>query len=242
MTDNVALVTGGATGIGAEICRQMLAAGYEVISLSLGKPDQAHPKLHSIEVDLLDRAATERAAADVARRFAVTHLVHNAGAIRPALLPDVKLDDLEALTQLHLGSAITLVQAMLPSMKREKFGRIVLLSSRGALGLATRTAYAATKGGMVGMARTWALELAGDGITVNVIAPGPISGTEMFHAVVPKDSEREKALAKGIPVQRLGHPDDVARVAMFFCDRDNSFITGQTLYVCGGASLGSLVI
>jgi 3-oxoacyl-[acyl-carrier protein] reductase len=242
VTDNVALVTGGATGIGAEICRQMLAAGYEVISLSLGKPDQAHPKLHSIEVDLLDRAATERAAADVARRFAVTHLVHNAGAIRPALLPDVKLDDLEALTQLHLGSAITLVQAMLPSMKREKFGRIVLLSSRGALGLATRTAYAATKGGMVGMARTWALELAGDGITVNVIAPGPISGTEMFHAVVPKDSEREKALAKGIPVQRLGRPDDVARVAMFFCDRDNSFITGQTLYVCGGASLGSLVI
>ena len=242
MTDNVALVTGGATGIGAEICRQMLAAGYEVISLSLGKPDQAHPKLHSIEVDLLDRAATERAAADVARRFAVTHLVHNAGAIRPALLPDVKLDDLEALTQLHLGSAITLVQAMLPSMKREKFGRIVLLSSRGALGLATRTAYAATKGGMVGMARTWALELAGDGITVNVIAPGPISGTEMFHAVVPKDSEREKALAKGIPVQRLGHPDDVARAVMFFCDRANSFITGQTLYVCGGASLGSLVI
>jgi 3-oxoacyl-[acyl-carrier protein] reductase len=242
VTDNVALVTGGATGIGAEICRQMLAAGYEVISLSLGKPDQAHPKLHSIEVDLLDRAATERAAADVARRFAVTHLVHNAGAIRPALLPDVKLDDLEALTQLHLGSAITLVQAMLPSMKREKFGRIVLLSSRGALGLATRTAYAATKGGMVGMARTWALELAADGITVNVIAPGPISGTEMFHAVVPKDSEREKALAKGIPVQRLGRPDDVARAVMFFCDRANSFITGQTLYVCGGASLGSLVI
>jgi NAD(P)-dependent dehydrogenase (short-subunit alcohol dehydrogenase family) len=242
VTDNVALVTGGATGIGAEICRQMLAAGYEVISLSLGKPDQAHPKLHSIEVDLLDRAATERAAADVARRFAVTHLVHNAGAIRPALLPDVKLDDLEALTQLHLGSAITLVQAMLPSMKREKFGRIVLLSSRGALGLATRTAYAATKGGMVGMARTWALELAADGVTVNVIAPGPISGTEMFHAIVPKDSDRESALAKGIPVQRLGRPDDVARAVMFFCDRANSFVTGQTLYVCGGASLGSLAI
>lgn len=242
MTDNVAVVTGGASGIGAEICRQMLAAGYEVISLSLGKHEQTHPKLHSIDVDLLDRTATEQAAVEVARRFAVTHLVHNAGAIRPALLPDVKLDDLEALTQLHLGSAITLAQAMLPSMKREKFGRIVLLSSRGALGLATRTAYAATKGGMVGMARTWALELAGDGITVNVIAPGPISGTEMFHNVVPKDSDREKALAKGIPVQRLGRPDDVARVAMFFCDRDNSFITGQTLCVCGGASLGSLVI
>jgi len=238
----VAVVTGGSTGIGAETCRQMLAAGYDVVSLSLGKPKQAHPRLHAIEVDLADKEATEQAAADVAARFAVTHLIHNAGAIRPALLPDVKLDDLEALTQLHLGAAITLVQAALPSMKKQKFGRIVLMSSRGALGLATRTAYAATKGGMIGMARTWALELAADGITVNVIAPGPISGTDMFHAVVPKDSDREKALAAAIPVQRLGRPDDVARAVMFFCEPANGFVTGQTLYVCGGASLGSIVI
>jgi NAD(P)-dependent dehydrogenase (short-subunit alcohol dehydrogenase family) len=242
VTENIAVVTGGSTGIGAEICRQMLAAGYEVISLSLGKPQQTHPRLHSVEVDLTDRAATEQAAANVARRFAVTHLIHNAGAIRPAPLPEVRLADLDALTQLHLGSTITLAQAVLPGMKRRKFGRIVLMSSRGALGLATRTAYAATKGGMIGMARTWALELAADGITVNVIAPGPIAGTEMFHAVVPKDSDREKALAAAIPVQRLGRPEDVALAVMFFCDRANSFVTGQTLYVCGGASLGSIVI
>jgi 3-oxoacyl-[acyl-carrier protein] reductase len=242
VSGNVAVVTGGSTGIGAEICRQMLAVGYEVISLSLGKPKQTHPRLHSIEIDLTDRAATAKTAADVAARFPVTHLVHNAGAIRPALLPDVELDDLEALTQLHLGAAIMLAQAVLPAMKKQKFGRIVLMSSRGALGLATRTAYAATKSGMIGMARTWALELAADGITVNVIAPGPISGTDMFHAVVPKGSDREKALASAIPVQRLGRPDDVARAVMFFCERDNGFVTGQTLYVCGGASLGSIVI
>ena len=94
-------------------------------------------------------------------------------------------------SQLHLGAAITLVQAALPAMKRNRFGRIVLMSSRGALGLATRTAYAATKSGMVGMARTWALELAGDGITVNVVAPGPISDTEMFEA-----SSRKAASAR----------------------------------------------
>jgi NAD(P)-dependent dehydrogenase (short-subunit alcohol dehydrogenase family) len=239
---NVAVVTGGSTGIGAEICRQMLTAGYEVIALSLGKPEQTHPRLHSIEVDLTDRAATAQAAADVAARFAITHVVHNAGAIRPALLPDVKPDDLDALTQLHLGAAIALVQAALPAMKKTRFGRIVLMSSRGALGLATRTAYAATKGGMIGMARTWALELAADGITVNVIAPGPITGTEMFHDVVPKGSDREKTLAAAIPVKRLGQPGDVARAVMFFCERDNSFVTGQTLYVCGGASLGTIVI
>jgi NAD(P)-dependent dehydrogenase (short-subunit alcohol dehydrogenase family) len=240
--NDVALVTGGSAGIGAEICRQMLEAGYEVVSLSLGKPEQRHAKLHAIEVDLTNAAATEQVAADVASRFAITHVVHNAGAIRPALLPDAKLADLNALTQLHLGSALTLVQSALPSMKKSKFGRIVLMSSRGAMGLQTRTAYAATKGGMIGMARTWALELAADGITVNVIAPGPIAGTEMFHDVVPKGSEREKALAAGIPVKRLGRPDDVARAVMFFCERANSFVTGQTLYVCGGASLGSLTI
>ena len=239
---HIALVTGGSTGIGAEICRQMLDAGYEVVSLALDKPKQKHARLHSIEVDLTDRAATAQAANDVARRFAVTHVVHNAGAIRPALLPDVELDDLHALSQLHLGSAITLVQAALPAMKQNQFGRIVLMSSRGALGLATRTAYAATKAGMVGMARTWALELAADGITVNVVAPGPIADTEMFRSIVPQDSEREKALAAAIPVKRLGQSDDVARAVMFFCNPANGFVTGQTLYVCGGASLGTIVI
>lgn len=239
---NVALVTGGSTGIGAEICRQMLDAGYEVVSLARRKPELPHARLHAVEVDLMDRAATAQAAADVAARFAVTHVVHNAGAIRPALLPDVALDDLEALSQLHLGAAIALTQVALPAMKKNRFGRIVLLSSRGALGLASRSAYAATKSGMVGLARTWALELAADGITVNVIAPGPIGDTEMFNSVVPKDSDREKALAAAIPVKRLGRPDDVARAVMFFCDRANGFVTGQMLYVCGGASVGTIVI
>jgi 3-oxoacyl-[acyl-carrier protein] reductase len=239
---DVAIVTGGSTGIGAEICRQMLDAGYEVVSLARRKPAQRHARLHAVEVDLMDASATQQAAADVAKRFAITHVVHNAGIIRPALLSDVKPGDLEALTQLHLGAAIALVQAALPAMKQNKFGRIVLLSSRGALGLATRTVYAATKSGMIGMARTWALELAADGITANVIAPGPIGDTEMFNSVVPKDSEREKALAAAIPVKRLGRPDDVARAVMFFCDRANGFVTGQTLYVCGGASVGSIVI
>jgi NAD(P)-dependent dehydrogenase (short-subunit alcohol dehydrogenase family) len=239
---NVAIVTGGASGIGAEICRQMLHAGYEVVSLALRKPDWSHDRLHAIEVDLLDGAATAAVAADVAGRFAVTHVVHNAGAIRPALLPDVKESDLHALTQLHLGAPLLIVQAVLPRMIAESFGRIVLISSRGALGLETRSAYAATKAGMMGLARTWALELAANGITVNVIAPGPIGDTEMFRAVIPAGSEREAALAKAIPVKRVGRSDDVARAVMFFASRENSFITGQTLYVCGGASVGTLTI
>jgi NAD(P)-dependent dehydrogenase (short-subunit alcohol dehydrogenase family) len=92
------------------------------------------------------------------------------------------------------------------------------------------------------LARSWALELAPAGITVNVVAPGPIGGTEMFRGVIPAGDPREQSLANSIPVKRLGRPDDVARAVMFFSDRANSFVTGQALYVCGGSSVGSLVI
>jgi NAD(P)-dependent dehydrogenase (short-subunit alcohol dehydrogenase family) len=242
VSTGVAIVTGGASGIGAAISRRMLADGYDVISLALRKPDWTDPKLHAVEVDLTDEQATRQAAADIVGRFAVTHIVHNAGTIRPAQLPDVKTKDLHELTQLHLGAALLLVQAVLPSMQANNFGRIILISSRGALGLQTRSAYSATKAGMIGMGRTWALELAPHGITVNMIAPGPIGGTEMFHEIVPAGSPREAALAQQIPVRRLGTPEDVANAVMFFAARDASFVTGQVLYVCGGASVGTLVV
>lgn len=237
----VAIVTGGSAGIGAEIVQQMLDAGYQVISMARRPPQIKHKALHHLEVDLLDPLATEQAAQEATQNHAVSHFVHNAGVIWPNLLPDVQLSELEGLTQLHIGSAITLAQACLPNMQKNRFGRIVLLSSRGALGVPTRTAYSATKAGMIGMARTWALELADAGITVNVVAPGPIQ-TDMFYEVIEAGSERERALAQGIPVKRLGRADDVARAVLFFSDPNNSFITGQTLYVCGGASVSSVTI
>ncbi len=238
----VAVVTGGSAGIGRVIVEHLLASGHEVVSLARRRGEFEHARLQHIGVDLADRRATAQAAAEVAARFDVTRFVHNAGVIRPALLAEVRLEDLDTLTELHLGSAIVLAQAVLPAMRAQRFGRIVLLSSRGALGLATRSAYSATKAGMIGLARTWALELAGEGITVNVVAPGPIRGTEMFHAVVPADSERERKLADAIPVKRLGTPEDVARAVDFFVDAGNGFVTGQVLYVCGGASVGTLTV
>ena len=237
-----ALVTGSSTGIGKVICEHLLASGFEVLAMARRPTDIAHPRLHNISVDLADRAATAQAAREAAQRFDITTLVHNAGVIRPALLADVKLDDLDVLAEIHVGSAITLAQAVLPAMRARRFGRVVLLSSRGALGLATRSVYSATKAAMIGMARTWALELAAEGITVNVVAPGPIRGTEMFHQVVPAASEREHKLAEAIPVKRLGTPEDVARAVDFFVEPGNSFVTGQVLYVCGGASVGSVTI
>ncbi|MEO8119107.1 MAG: SDR family oxidoreductase, partial [Rhodoferax sp.] len=91
----------------------------------------------------------------------------------------------------------------------------------------------------LGMARTWALELAPEGITVNVVAPGPIR-TDMFYDVVPAGSDKEQAITAAIPVKRLGESADVARAVNFFVDPLNSFVTGQVLYVCGGTSVGSL--
>lgn len=240
MNESIAVVTGGSTGIGASICAHLLAGGYRVINLARRPAAIADPRLENICVDLADREATRTAAAEIAAREAVTTLVHNAGLIRPALLEDVDLADLDYLNNVHLAAAISLAQAFLPAMKAARFGRIVLIGSRAALGLQTRTNYSATKCGMTGLARTWALELGEHGITVNCVAPGPIAATEMFHAVVPAGSEKESRLAAGIPVRRLGQPDDVARAVMFMVAPGSGFVTGQTLMVCGGASLGSL--
>jgi 3-oxoacyl-[acyl-carrier protein] reductase len=237
-----AIVTGGSRGIGAAIAKAMLERGYQVISLALEKPDWSHPRLSSREVDLFDAKATEAAAAEIIRERRVTHIVHNAGIIRPKPIEQAMPADIAALAQLHLGSALILLGASLPRMKQERFGRVVLISSRAALGAVGRTAYSATKAGVIGMGRTWALELAPFGVTVNMVAPGPIQGTQMFHEIVPAGGEREAALAAAIPVRRLGRPEDVANAVLFFAARESEFVTGQVLYVCGGASVGTLVI
>ncbi|WP_277884135.1 SDR family NAD(P)-dependent oxidoreductase [Paroceanicella profunda] len=103
----------------------------------------------------------------------------------------------------------------------------------------TRSAYSATKAGVHGMMRTWALELGPDGITVNTVAPGPIL-TDNFWGIVDKGSEREKRIGEQLPVRRLGTSEDVTRAVQFFADPAAGFVTGQVLFVCGGGSLGGL--
>ncbi|MFK7853401.1 MAG: SDR family NAD(P)-dependent oxidoreductase [Granulosicoccus sp.] len=241
MSKYTAVITGGNKGIGADLSERLLEKNYTVISVARHSPQLSHPNLFSVEADLLDPAAVEKAAKEIAANYSVTHLIHNAGLIWPNLIEEAKPYDISALAQLHLGSALTLLQAVLPSMKAAQFGRVMFNASRAALGVPTRTAYSATKAGMIGMARTWALELAQHGITVNVVAPGPVL-TDNFWGIIEKDSEQEAALAKRIPVGRLGTVADVSNAFVFFCDPANSFVTGQTLYVCGGSSVGTLSI
>jgi 3-oxoacyl-[acyl-carrier protein] reductase len=238
---NRVVLTGGSSGIGLATAQAFLDAGYEVISIARRDCPLVSPRLTSISVDLTDAGATREAILSVAASSPATTLVHCAGAIREKPIEDASLIDLTELANLHLGAALSLVQANLAAMKRARYGRIVLISSRAVLGLAKRTVYSATKAGMLGLARTWALELAVHGITVNVVAPGPIAETEMFEEIIPAASAKMEAAAKQVPVGRFGTPQDVARAVMFFTDPKASFVTGQTLFVCGGTSVGSIV-
>jgi len=240
MTNKTALVTGGSTGIGRAICECFLEQGYQVVNLARRALELDHDQLHNISVDLSDVESTRSAAQEAAEKFNISTLVHNAGLIRPALLEDVAIEDLDYLAHIHIGAAISLTQAVLPAMKQAKFGRVILITSRAALGLETRTNYSATKAGMMGMARTWALELGKYGITVNTVAPGPIEATEMFHNVIPEGDPKIQKIADSIPVKRVGTPADVANAVNFLASPQSGFITGQTLMVCGGASLGAL--
>lgn len=233
-------VTGGSSGIGADLCQRLLEDGAEVVSFARREPPFKHSRLHVVGVDLTDAGATRTAAERAAAAWPATRLVHNAGAIREKPLAEVTGEDLNQLTQLHIGTAVALVQALLPNMRRERFGRIVLMSTRAVVGLEKRTVYSATKAGLIGMGRTWALELAGEGITVNMIAPGPIEDTQMFHDVIPKDSDLSRTVAGRVPVGRLGTPADISRAVLFFLNDNAGFVTGQTLFVCGGTSLGGM--
>ena len=240
-SEKFALVTGGSSGIGAAICKSLLEQGYQVVSLSRRTSERPLHGLPEVQVDLADTLATREAAQEVSGRFPITTLIHNAGAIREKPLEDVTVEDLQALTNLHLAASLSLMQPCLPTMKQRHYGRVVLVSTRAVLGLAKRTVYSSTKAGMLGLARTWALELGADGITVNVVAPGPIEATEMFHEIIPADSPRIPRIIESIPVKRLGRPEDVARAVLFFVAPEAGFITGQTLFVCGGTSVGSIV-
>ncbi|MFV0383215.1 SDR family NAD(P)-dependent oxidoreductase [Paracoccus sp. (in: a-proteobacteria)] len=239
MTGYTAVITGGNKGIGADLAAAMTARGWRVVSLARHPGDA--PEVQHVTCDLSDPQAVASAAGDIAAQHEVTHFIHNAGIILPNLIEDAQPADMLALTQLHLASALTLTQAFLPAMKKRRFGRILFNASRAALGAKTRTAYSASKAGMIGMARTWALELAEHGITVNVVAPGPIL-TDNFWGIVPKDSPQEASLASRIPVGRLGTVADVTRAFMFLAEPEAGFITGQTLFVCGGASIGTVPI
>lgn len=232
-----AVVTGGARNIGQAIALRLQQDGYRVIVVDIVKPEADSLQADAYQVDLVDADATKRVMEAIAERYTVSRLINNVGIVAPALLEEATLEDFDTLMHLNVRSALICTQALLPTMKAQGMGRIVMNASRVVLGKEARTIYSATKGALQSMARTWALELAEHGITVNCVAPGPIA-TSAFWENNPPDSERARRIIDNIPLQRMGQPEDVAQAVSFFCDERSGFITGQTLFVCGGVTVG----
>jgi NAD(P)-dependent dehydrogenase (short-subunit alcohol dehydrogenase family) len=234
----IALVTGATAGIGRAIATRLAGDGYEIVTLDRVAPKALLPGEIFIEVDLASEAATAKALEAATRGRAITRLVNNVGTVRPGTIEEATSEDLAAVVNLNLRCTLQCTQALLPAMKAARFGRIVSISSRAALGKELRTVYSATKAALHGMTKTWALELGAHGITVNAVGPGPID-TELFRRVNPADSPRTKAIIEGIPVKRLGTPEDIAHAVASLLDERAGFITGQVLYVCGGMTVGN---
>lgn len=228
------LITGASKGIGRAIADKVCAQGGHVVGIARS-PDATFPG-DLISVDLTNGVERRAALAEIAQRYAITRLVNNVGFNQMQPLQDITLDRYDQVMETNLGVMLDATQAVVDHMKRSRFGRIINMASRSLLGRRGGSAYAGAKAAMVGFTRSWALELAEAGITVNCVAPGPIK-TAMFERNNPPGSDSRETLLQSVPMKRMGEPEEVADLVQFLLSPRAAFITGQTIFVCGGSSI-----
>jgi len=243
LSGRVALVTGASRGIGRSIAIRLARQGAVVVAAARdgharGTAEEigaAGGRAEAIALDVTDGPAIAAAVSGVLERHGrIDVLVNNAGITRDQLMLRLKREDWDAVLATNLTSAFTLTQAVLKPMVRQRGGRIICISSVvGQGGNAGQANYAASKAGLIGFAKSVALEVASRGITVNVVAPGMIA-TDMTRAMT--DAAREEWESR-IPLRRMGTPDDVATAVCFLASDEASYITGQVLAVNGGMYL-----
>ena len=232
-----AIVTGASRGIGRAIAARLLDEGWEIYNFDREPPSEKHHLNDNwVNVDLTNADDLNKKLDKILSQTPVQGIVNNAGIVGPEPIDDFTIENFDKVMTSNARSAAQIVHRVVPSMRRAKFGRIVNIASRAALGKHNRTAYSAAKASLISMSRVWTLELAKDGITCNAIAPGSI-GTKLWKDANPMDDPRSQAILDSIPVGRIGSPEDVANGVSFFMDKRSDFITGQTLFICGGLSV-----
>jgi 3-oxoacyl-[acyl-carrier protein] reductase len=227
-----ALVTGSSSGIGKAIAERLLVEGWAVVGLDKLPSTIEHSSFKSVEVDLLQAKAIADCLEQLQEQQALpTVVVHAAGFMHAGPAETSQLDSSEGMWRVHVAAISQIAQKLLPVMRNSRSGRIVLIGSRVASGIANRGQYAASKAALVSLARSWAAEVVANGITVNVVSPAATE-TGML-----TDSHRAAVQPKMPPIGRLIQPEEVAATVSYLLSSNAAAITGQNIQICGGASL-----
>lgn len=244
LKDRVAIITGGGQGIGASIAKRFASEGAAVVIVDVaeGPADQTAAEIRETgaraDIALVDVTDKEQVG-ELVKKTLENHgkidiLINNAGITRDALAMRMSEEDWDSVIAVNLRGTWIPSQAVIRPMRKNKWGRIVNTASVAALGNAGQANYSTTKGGVMSLTKTLSLELASSKINVNCVAPGAIK-TAMFDKV---PEEMQKQYIERIPLSRFGKPEDVASAHVFLCSEDADYITGQTLFVDGGISVG----
>jgi 3-oxoacyl-[acyl-carrier protein] reductase len=238
MTKRTFLITGASKGIGLATAHWFSSHGHSVIGAARSHSVVDFPGEY-YSVDFSDIAGSREWINALQQTTKIDGIVNNVGNINAGSLEEVTTKDLFEVLDLTLRPTLEITQALVPAMKARGWGRIINMSSRGILGIPNRTSYASAKAAMMSFTRTWSLELAPHSITVNCVAPGPVE-SELFRQNSPVGSPSEARVISMIPMGKIGRPEDVAGAIGFFASEEASFITGQTLFIDGGASIGKV--
>lgn len=242
LQDKIAIVTGAANGLGLATTHLFVAEGAKVIAVDIDQERLQQEtaslgeSVMAIECDITNPESVQQMVNQTLEAYQqIDVLVHYAGITRDGMHWKMNLDAWDSVIRVNLTGSFLIAQAVSKIMRTQQSGSIVLTASRSHLGNIGQANYAASKGGVVSLARTLALELGRSNVRVNVLSPGFIE-TRMTRAV--PDKVRDKAI-RATPLQRTGQPEEVARAALFLASEESSFITGQVLGIDGGRTIGS---
>jgi 3-oxoacyl-[acyl-carrier protein] reductase len=228
------IVTGASRGIGASICSYLSSHGHDVIGVARRPAEGFFGKFYV--ADLANETELDEVFARITAENQIDCLVNNAGRASRQALDEVKLPELRDMFALNVQAIVQCAKHVVPQMRARGKGRIVNMASRALLGRTRTSIYAATKAAVQSLTRSWAIELAQSGITVNAVAPGVIN-SEMFVRNNPPEDPETLKLMELIPMRRPGEPVEIAAAVAYFLSEEAAYTTGQTLYVCGGWSI-----